>query len=324
MAAAGELVPSVERWSGLAEAARNIFATPEWIDTWWQHCGRGERYDIVRDSYVLPLELTRIGFLRVARLAGHGAGDELGAAGAAAHRELAAAEIPQLPVDVFLGEQLPADAHWPGHVLRRGDSPVLRFDAESWDDLVATWSANLREQSRRAPRRLQRDYGVELRLTNADSLERDLDVLFRLHAARWPGATSFTRRESFHRAFARVALERDWMRLWVLELDERPAAAWYGFRYAGVESYYQAGRDASFDRYSVGFVILLHSIREAFEDGMSEYRFLYGGEAFKYRFATEDPGLVTVGLGLTGLGRTALAAARMADGVRLRVRRRRS
>jgi CelD/BcsL family acetyltransferase involved in cellulose biosynthesis len=110
----------------------------------------------------------------------------------------------------------------------------------------------------------------------------------------------------------------------VLELDGTPRAAWYGFRYAGAESYYQAGRDPSLDRYSVGFVLLLHSIREAFEDGMSEYRFLHGGEAFKYRFATDDPGLVTVACGLTPLGTAALGAGRFADRIRLRVRRRRS
>jgi hypothetical protein len=40
-------------------------------------------------------------------------------------------------------------------------------------------------------------------------------------------------------------------------------------------------------------VLLIHSIRQALEDGLDEYRFLRGGEPFKYRFAANDPGLET-------------------------------
>ncbi len=79
-------------------------------------------------------------------------------------------------------------------------------------------------------------------------LQDDLTVLFALHRARWGEGSPFLRFEAFHREFAAVALERGWLRLWFLELDDRPAAAWYGFRFAGVESYYQAGRDPSAPR----------------------------------------------------------------------------
>jgi hypothetical protein len=42
---------------------------------------------------------------------------------------------------------------------------------------------------------------------------------------------------------------------------------------------------------------------------MSEYRFLRGGEAYKDRFATRDPGVETITLAESGAGRAALAAA---------------
>jgi hypothetical protein len=44
----------------------------------------------------------------------------------------------------------------------------------------------------------------------------------------------------------------------------------------GVESFYQAGRDPRYDRFKVGAAILEHSIREAFQDRMREYRLLRG------------------------------------------------
>jgi hypothetical protein len=53
----------------------------------------------------------------------------------------------------------------------------------------------------------------------------------------------------------------------------------------------------------------LVSVREAVVDGMSEYRFLRGGEAYKDRFATRDPGVETITLAESGAGRAALAAA---------------
>jgi CelD/BcsL family acetyltransferase involved in cellulose biosynthesis len=104
-------------------------------------------------------------------------------------------------------------------------------------------------------------------------------------------------------------LQRRWLRLWIQELDGAPPAAWYGFRFDGVEAYYQAGRDPSFDRESVGFVLLAHSIRAAFDDGVREYRLLRGDDPYKSRFASADRPLQTVALSSGIRGRAAVAAA---------------
>ena len=67
----------------------------------------------------------------------------------------------------------------------------------------------------------------------------------------------------------------------------------------------------------MGFVLLAHTIREALQDGMSEYRLLRGDEDFKYRFATSDPGLETLARPNGALGRLALAVR----GARRKLRR---
>ena len=191
-----------------------------------------------------------------------------------------------------------------GRRLRRRGSPVVAID-RGWDAYLAGRSANFRQQVRRKERDLRR-HGARFRLTESpDRLQADMDTLFALHRARWQnGDSSFgSDTEPFHREFARLALERGWLRLWILELDGAPAAAWYGFRFGNAESYYQAGRDPRWDRASVGFVLLAHTIREAAGDGMREYRLLDGGEPFKYRFATSDPGLDLVGVGRGPAGR---------------------
>jgi CelD/BcsL family acetyltransferase involved in cellulose biosynthesis len=200
----------------------------------------------------------------------------------------------------------------------------MHFNGRSWRELLADRSRNFRDQVGRRERRLGRAHRLSYRLTDASRLDRDLDLLFALHNARWePGAsTALTEaRQAFHREFARSALERGWLRLWVMELDDRPAAVWYGFRYAEREWYYQGGWDPALRADSVGFVLLCHTIRAAVEDGAGEYWFLRGPEAYKSRFADEDPGLETVITSRGLVGRAALAGVRNLDRVPPAVRR---
>ena len=60
---------------------------------------------------------------------------------------------------------------------------------------------------------------------------------------------------------------------------------------------------------SVGFVLLSHTIRDALDHGIEEYRFLRGDDAYKSRFASENVPLVTLGLPNGVAGRTAVSAA---------------
>jgi CelD/BcsL family acetyltransferase involved in cellulose biosynthesis len=216
-----------------------------------------------------------------------------------------------------LCEQLPAEEGWStllgARVLRREPSPTVLLEGLDWEAFLAARSANFREQVRRRERRLERERGLRFRLADdASRLGADLDTLFALHQARWraEGVDAFAgARGDFHRDFAAQALARGWLRLWFAELDGRPAAAWYGLRYGDVECYYQAGRDPALERLSIGFVVMVHSIREAIADGMREYRLLRGGERYKDRFATDDLGLETIVLGRGPIGGMAVAAS---------------
>jgi CelD/BcsL family acetyltransferase involved in cellulose biosynthesis len=309
-------------WSALAEAGGNVFSTWEWASTWWRQQGYGRPLSLYacrdasgRLAAILPLYLALARPVRVARFLGHGPADELGPVCApadchAASHALAEAAV-RARLDVLLAELLPGRYPWSelgGKVVRREASPTLSLDG--WEPYLAGRSANFRQQVRRRERRLARAHTVAFRLADHPSrLDDDLVLLFRLHAARWGAESPFLRWREFHAEFARLALERGWLRLWFLELDGRPAAAWYGFRFGRVESYYQAGRDLARSDASVGFVLLAHTVREAATDGMREYRFLRGSEPFKNRFADADPGLETVVVTRGVRGRLAGAVA---------------
>lgn len=315
-----------EEWVPLADRTQNVFATWEFASIWWRHFGRGRPLLVAmcrsRDGRlvaILPLYRWTTRPLAVVRFLGHGAGDQLGPVCApddlARARDALATFLERRAWHVFIGEHLPGDEGWSASlgaaVLTREGSPVLRFGGASWDDFLASRSSNFRQQVRRRERALTSGHAVRFRIADDPArLPGDLDALFALHAARWPGRkTDFLAREAFHREFAACALERGWLRLWLLEADGQTVAAWLGFRFGGVESYYQAGRDPAWDHASVGFVLLVHSIREAARDGADEYRFLLGGEEYKHRFASEDPGLETVALTRGAVGRAALASA---------------
>ena len=113
-------------WEALAERAENLFATREWLSTWWRHFGRGElaasRLSAAGTdtlTAILPLYRSRLGPARILRFLGHGASDELGpicdpadTAAVAQALQGALREGSLGAWDVLLGEQLLREKGW--------------------------------------------------------------------------------------------------------------------------------------------------------------------------------------------------------------------
>jgi CelD/BcsL family acetyltransferase involved in cellulose biosynthesis len=320
-------------WDALALRAANPFGTRAWAEAWWREYGGGRRLALRlarasdgRPAALLPLFRADRGPLPLLRFLGHGAADQLGPLCAPEDASLAAEALrraaTELPAHgLLLAERLPAGGEVArrlgGVSLRREATPELRIDGQNWDAWLSGRSRNFRDQARRMERRLARAHELRFRLADGATLDDDLGVLFDLHDRRWEadgGSDAFDpRRRALHRAFAARALEHGWLRLWVAEVDGVAGAAWYGFRYAGRDWYYQFGRDPRWDAFRLGFVLLVHTIRDAFESGVDVYHFGLGPEPYKERFASGDPGLTTVAIGRP---RTARLAARGVAGLR--------
>jgi CelD/BcsL family acetyltransferase involved in cellulose biosynthesis len=332
-----------EEWSVLGERTGNLFATWEWASIWWKHLGAGRPLlaAACRDASgamvgLLPAYVALgAGPLRVIRLLGHGQGDRLGPICLPADRLRVGAAL-QVALRakpwtnaLILAEHLPAEEEWKellgARRLGRDASPLLEISTQDWEHFLGGLSTHLRKQIRYQERRLAREHAVRYRLvTDKAELPAALDAMFELHGTRWGphGATEFALARGFHGEFAARALERDWLRLWLLEVDGRAVAAWYGFRFANADWHYQSGRDPSWDRLSVGAILLAHTIRDCVESGISRYHFLRGGESYKLRFATCDPGLETIAVGTGLIGRSELAAANVVNGLPTSARRR--
>lgn len=327
-------------WQELAKVCPNPFATFEWAEAWLRHHAddgpllfglctdhRG------RPAAVLPLQRVTMFGLRTIRFIGADAADVQGPVCSPADNVLAAEALRSLLSrtrgwDVWLGDRLPGDTSWAptlgARLLRQEPSPSVVLSPGGWEAFLSRKSANFRQQVRRRERALFRDHDAAFRLSDASRLHADMDALFSLHAQRWGAETPFLGECDFHRDFASAAQQRGWLRLWLLEVDGGPVAAWYGFRYGRQEWYYQAGRDPAWDRVGVGGVLLAHTIRAAADDGVEVYRLLRGGEQYKTHYATRDDATVGVASARGPLGAAAVAAAaallRLPPAPRARVR----
>lgn len=346
-------------WRSLAELRGNAFVAPEWFGAWLDGLGPAARpfVTVVRRPDgslrgLLPLVATTRAF-RTLRFAGGDFADRIHPVAApedeaAVATAAASALFDRGSVRTLLWlDHVGVEADWVGRLLQtrspalgawRDDRTVLPYidlRGLNWETFLATRSANFRSQLKRKLTGLERSPAVRFRRTlDSAELEPDLSTFFELHDKRWQAlGGGSTLADPLARgaltSFARAAFRAGWLRLWFLEVEGRPAAAWYGWHFGGRYAYYQAGLDPKWSSSSLGFLLLAHTVRAALEEGAEVYELLAGAEAFKRRFATGEeevetivvsrhgrPGraITAVGVGTRRLGR------RLPHGLRNRIR----
>jgi CelD/BcsL family acetyltransferase involved in cellulose biosynthesis len=316
---ADELTAIDEEWTALAELRSNPFVSPDWFWAWLRNCGRRDRpFAPVlytgdgRLRGIIPLVSSARMGMRALAFAGAEFGDYFHPAAADVDEVATARAAAVLLAErrhewsILVGDYADDRSQWvaalsasetrPMKIIRYHDrvsklrSAVL--SGLTWDDYLASRSSNFRSQLRRKGRGLARDHKVIYRSADASSLSADMETLFDLHARRWAQgrSTIFSTpgRRAFHQDFARAALARGWLRLWLLEVDGAPIAAWYGWRLGNRYLYYQAGFDPIWATHSPGLLLLAHTIRAAIEEGAASYDMLLGDESYKARFASVE------------------------------------
>jgi len=165
--------------------------------------------------------------------------------------------------------------------------------------LPRTWEAYLKElttNSRQKIRRLLRtvDTPQEFHITHAtlETIDRDLDTLLRFWETKWT-----PRKGEFAKSIAesnRMMLARSFragsLFLPTLWKADRPLASLATLMDHTKKTFlfYMAGRDETFGELPAGLLLHAHSIRHAIDNGIIEYDFLRGNEAYKYSFSTGE------------------------------------
>ena len=176
--------------------------------------------------------------------------------------------------------------------------PFIPLAGKSWDSYLASLGAEHRYNFHRKWKRLNRDCSVSLEQVRTQAQCREsIDLVIALHNLRWRdrgGSDAFHAPAlvEFHREFSQIALERGWLRLYVLRLDGKPAACLYGFLYRRTFYFYQSGLDAAYDKYSAGLITMGLAIKSAIEEGVEEYDLLHGNEAYKSHWSYDSRGLI--------------------------------
>jgi CelD/BcsL family acetyltransferase involved in cellulose biosynthesis/aminoglycoside phosphotransferase (APT) family kinase protein len=312
--------PSLEatagEWRRLAESRGNPFITPEWFFTWLRHFGAGSApfVPVVRrpdGSFLglMPLVASSGRRYPIVRFAGADLADYFEPVAASEdEKALAVATAGALAAKrgewaIFVADYVADDTAFiktlvdtPGLAKKRyHDHPSVfrsvELTGQTWESYVASLSRNLRGQIGRKLRGLEKEHDVRFRRTvESAELVTDMNRLFALHKLRWSGRgetfLADERARAFHVEFAAEALERQWLRLWSLDVDGETIAAWYGWHIGDRYLYYQAGFDPAWSRHSPGLVLLAHTIRAAIDEGAREYDMLIGDERYKARFTT--------------------------------------
>jgi len=306
-------------WTDLlsSSAADALFLTWEWLFTWWKHFGDGRQLQLLtvrrggRLAALAPLALAPPQPLRLLparrQFLGSGAvgsdyldvvlraGEGEAVASALAERcarDGWALDLAQVrrggAASSELAPRLAAHG-WSALTSVAHVCPYVDLTDHTWESYLRSLGASHRANIQRRLRQVHQRFVVSFeRVERVEDLDPALDVLLDLHRRRWRerGSDAFDARlEAFHRDFARLALDRGWLRLFVLRLDGRPAAAFYGFSYGGRFLFYQSGFDPAFAAQSVGLVTMALTVRAAIDEGAREYDLLHGHESYKFLWA---------------------------------------
>lgn len=312
------------QWNALlrSSAADSPFLTWEWLHAWWKHLHGGAALKVIAvrkgDDLIAiaPLMITPAVLPWFSGLeflgSGHAGSDyldvivrpgreteALGAVTQFLKTQKLALRLDHVP-EVSLGAQLSerlASEGWTASAAPGGVCPIIPLAGHTWDSYLATLGPAHRANVRRRLRGTEQQFKVRFEQVTTDSGRRDaLEALRGFHEQRFRtrrGSTAFLTPalRAFQDDATRRTLDRGWLRMYVLWLNDVPAAVMYGFLYNRQFYFYQHGFDQRYASYSVGLVLVANTIRAAIDEGAELFDFLWGTEPYKWLWTRETRSL---------------------------------
>jgi CelD/BcsL family acetyltransferase involved in cellulose biosynthesis len=284
----------------------NPFQSPAWLLPWWRVFGNGHLLTLAfRDrgtlTGLLPLYLLEEGGVRKLLPLGIGITDRLDPLLIPVQAMLAMDRLTMLRhrfdridlADLAAGSpllELPAPAAWSDERHCCTPRPVLPLPQGAADLRSTVPRLGKLAYYRRRAARLG---DAVLELATPASLSDHLESLFQLHAAHWtgrdePGVLADPRVRAFHRRAAPQLLALGLLRCHALRVDGRIVAVLYALADRGTVHAYLAGYDPRLHHPGLGALMIGHAIEQAAAEGLREFDFLRGREAYKYAWGAID------------------------------------
>ncbi len=156
----------------------------------------------------------------------------------------------------------------------------------SWDGYLSVLRGKERHEIRRKLRRLDESGQINHRLIdNAYSVREEMDIFLDLFRSNRSDKAEFMNDQmvSFFKGLAEALNKARILRLFFLDLDQRPVAATMCFNYRSTMYLYNNGYDKRFSSLSVGLLGKVFSIKDSIQSGIQTYDFLKGAEGYKQR-----------------------------------------
>ena len=192
--------------------------------------------------------------------------------------------------------------HFPGSDYKIKDFDVIYADGTDhsifpfvalpgdWETYLETrLSKDTRRKVRRFTRQVEETEEFRVTVSNADTLERDLDILFKFWTLKWgsPGTGTYVK---LHVEMFRHCAAMGSLFLTVMWQGDRPLGALANLLDDGKQAmlFKIFSRDETFGNPSPGLVLYTYAIRNAIERGYKVCDFLQGNHRFKYSFGAEE------------------------------------
>ena len=162
---------------------------------------------------------------------------------------------------------------------------------QTWDEYLGHLKGKQRHEVRRKLRRLFETDGAKYRTVEDPGDVTDaMDLFLGLFQKSRQDKEDFLtpRRESFFRALAEGMARVNLLRLGILEIDQKPAAAIMCFDYNDTIYLYNSGYDPQYSFLSVGLISKILCIKDSTERGKKKFDFLKGAEVYKYRLGGKE------------------------------------
>jgi CelD/BcsL family acetyltransferase involved in cellulose biosynthesis len=303
-------------WSDLvhADPAGTFFHTPEYLKLYWEEFGEEADHLVLAfgmddsDAQVAAAAFELVGdTLRF--LGGTEVTDYMGPVGEpGAHQafgdalwaglrerdEWREADLRGLPEDSAWVPALMHGAAAQGLSVSKtqdqnGVAPFLPLP-RTWDEYLAQIPSKLRHEIRRKAKKLEAEAGpFHIETATDDTLLPLLDRFVELHRlSEGPkGVFMVPGMEIFFRRLGETFCERGVFRLTFIRVADELAAGTIGFSFEGTYSLYNSAFDRRWQQLAPGMVLVAEDIRQAIEEGCSEFDFLKGDYAYKYRFGAQ-------------------------------------
>ena len=164
----------------------------------------------------------------------------------------------------------------------------------TWGDYLLMLTGKQRHEVRRKLRRLEEAGSIRYRIVeDVHGVRQEIETFFELFKLSREDKEVFMTDEmaSFFRSVTEAMASEKMVKLYFLDVDEKPAASVICFDYNSRAYLYNNGFDVNFNKLSVGLLCKVFSIKDSIDNGKQKYDFLKGSETYKYRLGGREVSL---------------------------------